>query len=44
MLAGEVLPALRAEGLLTPPEPGATLRTSLGLARPASLFAAGGAA
>ena len=44
VLAGEVLPALRAEGLLAPPEPGATLRTSLGLARPASLFAAGGPA
>lgn len=44
VLAEEVLPALRAEGLLVSPEPGATLRTSLGLARPESLFAAGGAA
>ncbi|MFJ7219154.1 LLM class flavin-dependent oxidoreductase [Amycolatopsis sp. NPDC098790] len=44
VLLGEVLPALRAEGLLTSPAPGATLRESLGLARPASLFAAGGAA
>ncbi|MFF1612807.1 LLM class flavin-dependent oxidoreductase [Amycolatopsis sp. NPDC058278] len=44
VLAGEVLPALRAEGLLVPPAPGATLRGSLGLARPVSRFAAGGAA
>jgi alkanesulfonate monooxygenase SsuD/methylene tetrahydromethanopterin reductase-like flavin-dependent oxidoreductase (luciferase family) len=44
VLAGDVLPALRTEGLLVPPEPGTTLRESLGLARPASLFAAGGAA
>ncbi|WP_410606648.1 LLM class flavin-dependent oxidoreductase [Amycolatopsis sp. lyj-109] len=44
VLAGEVLPALRTEGLLVSPEPGATLRESLGLARPASLFATGGAA
>ncbi|MGW3964552.1 LLM class flavin-dependent oxidoreductase [Amycolatopsis sp. NPDC005003] len=44
VLAGEVLPALRTEGLLASPRPGATLRESLGLARPASLFAAGGAA
>jgi alkanesulfonate monooxygenase SsuD/methylene tetrahydromethanopterin reductase-like flavin-dependent oxidoreductase (luciferase family) len=44
VLAGDVLPALRSEGVLTSPEPGATLRESLGLARPASLFAAGGAA
>ncbi|MEV5716947.1 LLM class flavin-dependent oxidoreductase [Amycolatopsis mediterranei] len=44
VLAGEVLPALRAEGLLTSPEPGATLRESLGLTRPASLFATGGTA
>jgi alkanesulfonate monooxygenase SsuD/methylene tetrahydromethanopterin reductase-like flavin-dependent oxidoreductase (luciferase family) len=44
VLAGEVLPALRTEGLLASPEPGATLRGSLGLARPESLFAAGGAA
>ncbi len=42
-LLGEVLPALRTEGLLASPEPGA-LRGSLGLARPESLFAAGGAA
>ncbi|MDT7805989.1 MAG: hypothetical protein QOI78_9422 [Actinomycetota bacterium] len=38
-----VLPALRKENLLVPPEPGATLRTSLGLPRPASLFAEGAA-
>jgi alkanesulfonate monooxygenase SsuD/methylene tetrahydromethanopterin reductase-like flavin-dependent oxidoreductase (luciferase family) len=44
VLASQMLPELRAEGLLVPPEPGATLRTSLGLPRPASLFAAGGAA
>ena len=44
VLAGEVLPALRTEGLLTSPEPGTTLRGSLGLARPESLFATGGAA
>ncbi|WP_410590344.1 LLM class flavin-dependent oxidoreductase [Amycolatopsis sp. lyj-23] len=44
VLAGEVLPALRTEGLLTSPEPGATLRESLGLGRPVSLFATGGAA
>ncbi|SEC59082.1 Luciferase-like monooxygenase [Amycolatopsis tolypomycina] len=37
--AGEVLPALRAEGLLTPPAPGATLRASLGLPRPESVVA-----
>lgn len=39
VLAGEVLPALRSEGLLVPPEPGATLRTSLGLPRAESVFA-----
>jgi alkanesulfonate monooxygenase SsuD/methylene tetrahydromethanopterin reductase-like flavin-dependent oxidoreductase (luciferase family) len=44
VLAGEVLPALRGEGLLVPPEPGGTLRDSLGLPRPRSLFARGGAA
>jgi len=38
-LAGEVLPALRTEGLLVPPRPGATLRASLGLPRPESVFA-----
>ncbi|MFJ1767236.1 LLM class flavin-dependent oxidoreductase [Amycolatopsis sp. NPDC088138] len=42
-LIEEVLPALRKENLLVPPEPGATLRTSLGLPRPASLFAEGAA-
>ena len=39
VLAGEVLPALRSEGLLVPPRPGATLRASLGLPRPESVFA-----
>ncbi|WP_410631466.1 LLM class flavin-dependent oxidoreductase [Amycolatopsis sp. cmx-4-83] len=39
VLIGEVLPALRGEGLLIPPEPGTTLRSSLGLRRPESLFA-----
>ncbi|WP_370967275.1 LLM class flavin-dependent oxidoreductase [Amycolatopsis sp. cg9] len=39
VLIDEVLPALRGEGLLLPPEPGATLRSSLGLRRPESLFA-----
>lgn len=39
VLAGAVLPALRAEGLFVPPEPGATLRASLGLPRAESVFA-----
>jgi alkanesulfonate monooxygenase SsuD/methylene tetrahydromethanopterin reductase-like flavin-dependent oxidoreductase (luciferase family) len=39
VLVERVLPALRADRLLVPPEPGATLRGSLGLARPESLFA-----
>jgi hypothetical protein len=39
VLVERVLPALRADRLLGPPEPGATLRGSLGLARPESLFA-----
>ena len=39
VLTDHVLPVLRDEGLLVPPEPGATLRSSLGLPRPASLFA-----
>jgi alkanesulfonate monooxygenase SsuD/methylene tetrahydromethanopterin reductase-like flavin-dependent oxidoreductase (luciferase family) len=43
VLIEEVLPALRKENLLVAPEPGATLRTSLGLPRPASRFAAGAA-
>ncbi|GHG03449.1 MULTISPECIES: LLM class flavin-dependent oxidoreductase [Amycolatopsis] len=38
-LAGEVLPALRSEGLLIPPRPGDTLRASLGLPRAESVFA-----
>ncbi|TQS29892.1 LLM class flavin-dependent oxidoreductase [Microbispora sp. KK1-11] len=40
VLAGEVLPALAAAGLHTPPVPGATLRTTLGLPHPANRFAA----
>ncbi|UOZ03139.1 LLM class flavin-dependent oxidoreductase [Amycolatopsis sp. WQ 127309] len=42
-LIEEVLPALRKENLLVPPQSGATLRASLGLPRPASVFAAGAA-
>ena len=40
VLTEQVLPALRHDGLLVPPEPGTTLRGSLGLARPDSVFAA----
>jgi alkanesulfonate monooxygenase SsuD/methylene tetrahydromethanopterin reductase-like flavin-dependent oxidoreductase (luciferase family) len=43
ILSTEVLPALAAAGLHRPPAPGATLRDSLGLARPANRFAAAGA-
>ncbi|MFC4114426.1 LLM class flavin-dependent oxidoreductase [Nonomuraea zeae] len=39
VLAGDVLPALAATGLHAAPEPGATLRTTLGLSRPANRFA-----
>jgi alkanesulfonate monooxygenase SsuD/methylene tetrahydromethanopterin reductase-like flavin-dependent oxidoreductase (luciferase family) len=39
VLAGTVLPALAARGQLRAPRPGDTLRTSLGLPRPASRFA-----
>lgn len=39
VLAGEVLPALVAAGLHAAPEPGATLRTTLGLPHPANRFA-----
>ncbi|MFI0423946.1 LLM class flavin-dependent oxidoreductase [Spongiactinospora sp. 9N601] len=39
VLIREVLPALAAEGLHTAPEPGATLRTTLGLPRPENRFA-----
>ncbi|WP_436758331.1 LLM class flavin-dependent oxidoreductase [Streptosporangium sp. V21-05] len=40
VLAGQVLPALAAAGLHRTPEPGATLRSTLGLSRPANRFAA----
>ncbi|GII64238.1 monooxygenase [Sphaerisporangium krabiense] len=40
VLAGQVLPALAAAGLHRAPEPGATLRATLGLPRPANRFAA----
>ncbi|WP_428936277.1 LLM class flavin-dependent oxidoreductase [Streptomyces sp. ACT015] len=40
VLAAEVLPALAAAGLHRPPVPGATLRASLGLPRPANRHAA----
>ncbi|CAG6399073.1 LLM class flavin-dependent oxidoreductase [Streptomyces cocklensis] len=39
VLTGQVLPALAAEGLHRPPRPGATLRDTLGLPRPANRFA-----
>ncbi|WP_328609400.1 LLM class flavin-dependent oxidoreductase [Amycolatopsis sp. NBC_00345] len=39
LLGREVLPELRRLGLLAPPEPGATLRATLGLARPENRFA-----
>ncbi len=40
VLIAQVLPALRAEGLAQPwPRPGVTLRTTLGLPRPANRFA-----
>lgn len=39
VLTGQVLPALAADGLHRPPRPGATLRETLGLARPANRFA-----
>jgi len=39
VLAEQVLPELRQLGLHTPPEPGATLRATLGLPRPANRFA-----
>ena len=39
LLNQEVLPELRRRGLLTPPEPGATLRSTLGLPRPENRFA-----
>jgi alkanesulfonate monooxygenase SsuD/methylene tetrahydromethanopterin reductase-like flavin-dependent oxidoreductase (luciferase family) len=38
-LSARVLPALFRSGLVTRPKPGASLRTTLGLARPASRFA-----
>ncbi|MCX5335678.1 MULTISPECIES: LLM class flavin-dependent oxidoreductase [unclassified Streptomyces] len=40
VLAARVLPALAATGLHHPPRPGDTLRTTLGLPRPAGRFAA----
>ncbi|GAA1033200.1 LLM class flavin-dependent oxidoreductase [Amycolatopsis albidoflavus] len=39
VLSQEVLPELHRRGLLTPPEPGATLRSTLGLPRPENRFA-----
>ena len=39
LLNREVLPELHRRGLHTPPEPGATLRTTLGLPRPGNRFA-----
>ena len=39
VLADEALPELRRLGLHTPPEPGATLRATLGLPRPENRFA-----
>ncbi|SFO96380.1 LLM class flavin-dependent oxidoreductase [Amycolatopsis rubida] len=39
LLSREVLPELRRRGLHAPPEPGATLRTTLGLPRPENRFA-----
>lgn len=44
VLAEQVLPALAAAGLHHPPRPGDTLRTTLGLPRPANRFAAAPAA
>ncbi|WNI20785.1 LLM class flavin-dependent oxidoreductase [Streptomyces sp. ITFR-16] len=44
VLAAQVLPALAAAGLHRPPLPGATLRDTLGLPRPANRFAAPAAA
>jgi alkanesulfonate monooxygenase SsuD/methylene tetrahydromethanopterin reductase-like flavin-dependent oxidoreductase (luciferase family) len=38
-LIGQVLPALREAGLHTPPAPGQTLRSALGLSHPANRFA-----
>ncbi|MFE4965860.1 LLM class flavin-dependent oxidoreductase [Streptomyces sp. NPDC056660] len=43
VLADRVLPALAAAGLHRPPRPGDTLRTTLGLPRPANRFAAASA-
>ncbi|WNI14838.1 LLM class flavin-dependent oxidoreductase [Actinacidiphila sp. ITFR-21] len=40
VLAGQVLPALAEAGLHRPPRPGDTLRSALGLPRPANRFAA----
>jgi alkanesulfonate monooxygenase SsuD/methylene tetrahydromethanopterin reductase-like flavin-dependent oxidoreductase (luciferase family) len=40
VLTAQVLPALAAAGLHRPPRPGATLRDTLGLPRPANRFAA----
>ncbi|MFC0042314.1 LLM class flavin-dependent oxidoreductase [Actinomadura rayongensis] len=40
LLISDVLPVLADEGLFRPPAPGATLRDSLGLPRPANRFAA----
>ncbi|MDB4872588.1 MAG: hypothetical protein JWL97_3592 [Gemmatimonadales bacterium] len=40
LLIGDVLPVLTESGLHRPPVPGDTLRTSLGLPRPANRFAA----
>jgi alkanesulfonate monooxygenase SsuD/methylene tetrahydromethanopterin reductase-like flavin-dependent oxidoreductase (luciferase family) len=42
LLVEQVLPGLAVAGLHLPPEPGATLRESLGLSRPANQFAVTG--